>query len=188
MKFTTTTAAVTIATLATLSAAAPASEYNTFKHVAKRDSSATQVFNSINSWIGDVDAVNSFLDTVGVAGTGLAGSALASAAQTALNYAMDEPNELKIQSNLSNLSPAGQAAAAALQANFGNVISSLQAIIANPNDVDDTVIGSLEIINGARCNIVLPNLDILWPAAALASGAPGGVPTAEVPSVCSQLN
>ena len=63
------------------------------------------------------------------------------------------------------------------------MISSLQGIINAPGDADQ-VLGFLEIINDTRCNIVLPSLDVLWPAAADASGAPPNPPAAERPDAC----
>lgn len=180
MKFSTATLLLAISTI---SSAAPASLLARSDLAARSDSTAQQIFDSINAWINDVDNVNTFLDQAGADGSGLQGTALASAAQTALNNASDEPTQLGIQSNLSNLSSAGQAAVSALQNNFGNVKSSLAAIISNPSD-SGTVQGNLQIINGARCNIVLPSLDILWPAAAAASGATAVTFTAQRPDTC----
>ncbi len=89
------------------------------------------------------------------------------------------------ESSLSNLSPAATQAVQALSGSFGNVISSLQGLIASPSD-SRGVLGFLEIINGTRCDIVLLNLDILWLAAADASGKTPVNFNAEVPAVCSQ--
>jgi hypothetical protein len=159
--------------LAAVAAAAPT--------ISKRDASAQQIFDSINAWINDVSNVNAFLNQA----SSLSGQALADGANTALGFAMDEPVQLSIESSLSNLSPDGQNAVAALQGNFGNVISGLQGIIQAPDDAG-SVTGFLEIINDTRCNIVLPSLDILWPAAADASGAPPNPPPAQRPDACSQ--
>jgi hypothetical protein len=171
--------------LAAAATAAPTTSpgYLTFSDstLTKRDPTADQIFASINAWINDVHNVNQFLN---VAPT-LSPSDLAAQATTALGFANDEPTQLTIESDLSNLSDAGKQAVSALKGNFGNVITSLQGIIAAPGDAGQ-VLGFLEIINGVRCSIVLPSLDILWPAAADASGAPSGVPAAERPQACNQ--
>jgi hypothetical protein len=174
----------TLLTLALAAAATAAptipSPYLTFDTtLTKRDPTADQIFASINAWINDVHNVNQFLN---VAQT-LSPTDLATQATTALGFAQDEPSQLQIESDLSNLSDAGKQAVSALQGNFGNVVNSLQGIIAAPGDADQ-VLGFLEIINGVRCSIVLPSLDILWPAAADASGAPPNPPKAERPNAC----
>lgn len=147
----------------------------------RRQDSAASVQQSIQHWIDDVNSVNNFLDSA--VSLFPNPTALAAAATTALASAMDEPNELKILGAVPGLDSAGTSAVTKLGDNFSNVISALQAIIADPSDTDDTVIGSLEIINGDRCCIVLPQLDILWPAAASAAGAPPP-PPANVPASC----
>lgn len=173
-----------ILTVALAAAAAAAPTYNQFQHtstVAKRQFSGQQIFDSINAWINDVDNVNAFLNQAHT----LTGQDLADGATTALDFAMDEPVQLSIEGSLTNLSPDGQSAVAALQAQFGNVITGLQGIIADPNDTNG-VLGFLELINDTRCNTVLPSLDVLWPAAADASGAPPNPPPAQRPNACSQ--
>ena len=174
----------TILTVALAALATAVPTYNQFKHkpMPKRDASAQQIFDSINAWINDVDNVNAFLDQA----SGLSGQALADGANVALGFASDEPTQLTIESDLSTLSQDGLDAVSTLQAIFGNVISSLQGIIATPGD-QGQVTGFLEIINETRCNQVLPSLDKLWPVAADASGAPPNPPPAARPAACASI-
>jgi hypothetical protein len=153
--------------------------------IQKRDPTAQQIFDSINAWINNVDNVNAFLNEASDLLNANDGSLLP-AAQTALDNANDEPIQLEIQSDLSNLSAAGQGAVSALMGIFQTgVIDQLNAIVANPTD-PDTVNNAVNTINNARCNVVLPSLDILWPAAADASGAPPNPPPAQRENACSQ--
>jgi hypothetical protein len=185
-----TTLLSSFAALAALSTAAPTTSpaYNTFstRHtIQKRDPSAQQVLDSINAWINNVDNVNTFLNEAASLLAANDGSLLAQA-QMALDNASDEPTQLTILGDLSNLSSDGQGAVVALGAIFpSGVIANLNAIIGNPTD-PDTVNNAVAGINDARCNVVLPNLDILWPAAADASGAPSNPPSAQREDACSQ--
>jgi hypothetical protein len=111
---------------------------------------------------------------------------LQSGAQTALDNANDEPIQLSILSNVSNLDSSGTAAAQLLAEVFGNVITQLQNIINNPSD-SQTISTALHIINNTRCLNVLPAATNLWAAAASAVGAPPP-PPAGVPQACSNLN
>lgn len=178
-----------LAALTALSTAAPTTNpaYNKFTKVRiqKRDPTADQIFNSIDAWIMNVDNVNAFLNEASSLLAANDGSLLA-AAQTALDNASHEPIQLEIQSDLSNLSAAGQEAVSALQGIFQTgVLDQLNAIIANPTD-SDTVNDAVNAINNARCGTVLPSLDVLWPAAADASGAPSNPPPAQRENACSQ--
>ena len=141
---------------------------------------AEQITYSIEAWENDVDNVNAFLNSKAL---NLAGEDLKAAAQFALNYAQDEPTQLVIQCALPNLSQAGKAACATLQEVFGIVIDGLEGVIADP-DWEYTVRQNIDLINKTRCKSVLPNLDVLWSAAAKASGAKIYAPRAERPLAC----
>lgn len=178
-----------LAALTALSTAAPATNtaYAKFtkSRIQKRDPTADQIFNSINAWINNVDNVNTFLNEAASLLAANDGSLLP-AAQTALDNASDEPIQLQIQSDLSNLSADGQGAVSALMGIFQTgVLDQLSNIISNPTD-PDTVNNAVNTINNARCNVVLPSLDILWPAAADASGAPPNPPPAQRENACLQ--
>ena len=141
--------AAALALLTTIYRAAPT--YNTFEStLSRRESSSTDIFNSINAWIADADNVNAFLDIVGVSGTAVAGSALAAGAQIALNSPNNEPMQLMVESSISSVSPAGVQAAAMLNKNIANVISNLQLIIADLFRVG-SVLRVSDIIDGAWC-------------------------------------
>ena len=149
---------------------------------APNDATADEITYSIEVWEEDVDHVNAFLNTA----LSLTGAELAAAAQVALNFAQDEPVKLARECALPHLSQAGLAACATLQEDFGKVIIGLEGIIGDP-DYGYNVRQNLEIINEARCSIVLPNLDILWAAAARASGAKIHALKAERPEACQYL-
>ena len=189
MKLSLLTITITIAAAAfTVSIAHPSSGSSSYFTITscsntdvKGDPTAQQIFDSINSWINDVHNVNCFLNRA----VSLTGDDLVSGAQTALSFASNEPFQLAIESKLPNLSQEGKDAVAALQKNFGGVITSLDGIITDPNN-RGSVNGFFKTINTVRCNIVLPSLDALWPAAAKASGASPNRPRAERPNACSQ--
>jgi len=122
------------------------------------------VINSIVAWINDVDNVNSFLNKA----AGLSSGDLQSAAQTTLGFAQDEPTQLSILGSVvdpSNLD------VQTLQTVFGQVLTGLQNIIDNPDDVGQ-VHSNVDLINHVRCINVLPSASGLWTAAAAAVGAP----------------
>jgi hypothetical protein len=128
--------------------------------------SADMVVTAINKWNNDVGNVNSFLN---LAPSQTAGD-LQNAAEEALINANDEPTELNVLAGLGDaLGSDGQAAVLLLQETFGNVPSSLQAIIDDPGNADLVKV-KLQQINSARCCNVLPALDKLWPASANAVG------------------
>jgi len=150
------TAAATLLALTTLSSAAPATH-----HVRRQAPNAADVMNSVNSWTNDVNQVNSFLNTAST----LSGAGLAAAAQTAFGFASNEPVQLMFEAGLPGLSQAGMTAAADLMQVFQvGVLDQLQNIINDPNN-NDTVQESVDTINDTRCLRVLPDVDILWPAA-----------------------
>ena len=151
------TRAATLLALSTISSAAPAA-----RRVLRRQTpSGLDVIGSVNSWTDDVNNVNAFLNTAST----LSGNDLKAAAQTALGFASDEPVQLMLESGLPGLSQDGLTAAADLMQVFQvGVLDQLQNIIDNPTDTD-LVQASVDTINDTRCLRVLPDVDILWPAA-----------------------
>lgn len=127
------------------------------------DPSTQAVEDAINTWNVDVDGVNDFLNNA----PSLTGEALQQAAQIALELASNEPTQLGVLASITDFSNDQQYEGAVLnlQEIFGNVPSSLQNIVNNPNDAQ-SVATQLQQINGARCCNVLPDLDILWQDAA----------------------
>jgi hypothetical protein len=153
MKFTT---AVALFALTTLSSAAPAT-----RRVRRQAPSGLDVIGSVNSWTNDVIQVNSFLNTAST----LSGADLAAAAQTAFGFASDEPVQLMLEGGLPGLSQDGLNAASDLMQVFQvGVLDQLQNIINDPTNTD-LVQSSVDTINDTRCLRVLPDVDILWPAA-----------------------
>jgi len=133
------------------------------------------VIESIRSWISDVDNVNSFLNSA----SGLSGSDLQSAAQTALSFAQDEPTQLGV---LGSVVGPDNLDFQTLQTVFGQVIDKLQGIIDNPNDTG-LAHRNVDTINSVRCTNVLFSASGLWAAAAAAVGAPPP-PQADRPNAC----
>jgi hypothetical protein len=133
---------------------------------AKRQTgpSQDQVVAAINSWNSDVEMVNDFLNTPPVTGI-----AYANFASFTLGFANDEPNELMILASIPALSTDATNAIQNLKAVFSQVPTNLQDIINNQNDL--TIINQdIAKINQVRCCNVLPDVDILWTAAAIAEG------------------
>jgi hypothetical protein len=125
---------------------------------AKRQSgpSQNQVVAAIDNWNNDVTMVNSFLNTPPT--TGASYGALAS---STLGFAQDEPNELMILSMITGLPPDATNAIQNLMQVFGGVLTNLQDIINNQNDMN-VINTDIANINQIRCCHVLPNLDALW--------------------------
>ena len=138
---------------------------STMRH-AKRQScpSSDQVVAAIDSWNSDVVMVNSFLNT-----PPMTGAAYGNFASFTLGFAQDEPNELAILAGIPALATDATDAIANLMQVFGGVLTNLQDIINNQNDLD-IINADIANINQIRCCNVLPDLDILWPAAADAEG------------------
>lgn len=132
------------------------------KRQTSTDPSTSAVENAINAWNIDVDAVNLFLNNA----LSQPSSQLVQLAQSTLQRAQDEPNQLSVLASISDFSNDGQYQGAVLNLKevFGNVPASLQNIIDNP-DVDN-VQTQLQQINNVRCCNVLPDLGILWQDAA----------------------
>jgi hypothetical protein len=167
--------AVVLAALAACSLALPSTP-----RFSKRQAGPTQdqVVTAIDSWNTDVAMVNSFLNTPST--TGAEYGALA---QTTLGFASDvrpsiacispvnankasqDPNELMILASIPGLADDATAAIANLMGVFGNVLNALQSIIDNQNNLNQINIEIGEI-NQVRCCSVLPDLDVLWTAAA----------------------
>jgi hypothetical protein len=141
--------------------------------------SETDVENSINQWIFDVDQVNAFLNQAAAGSL----SDVAGAAASTEQIALDEPVQLGILSGVQGLSDAANNAVQLLQQVFGNVPTDLQNIVNDPSP--DNVQTQLASINSVRCQNVLPALAILWPAAAAAVGAPPPPPPG-LPNACNQ--
>jgi hypothetical protein len=170
--------AATLLALTTLSSAAPAT-----RHVRRQAPSSLDVMNSVNSWTNDVNQVNSFLNTA----LNLSGTDLASAAQTAFGFASDEPVQLMLESGLPGLSQDGLDAASDLMQVFQiGVLDQLQNIISNPTDTD-LVQDSVDTINDTRCLRVLPDVDILWPAAFAAVNISTPPPPAQRENACATI-
>lgn len=137
------------------------------------------VFNSINQWIQDVDSVNNFLNT---AASLPDPTAFAAATK---QIALNEPVQLGILSSVPGLSNQANQAVLLLEEVFGNVPTDLQNIVDDPapSNVQEQIL----LINNARCLNVLPALDILWPAAAAAVGAPVPPPVNR-PAACATIS
>lgn len=94
------------------------------------------VFDSINSWISDVDAVTAFLN----AAPGLTGTTeIQNGAVNALMAAFDEPTQLSILQGTPGLSAAGQNAATILSQVFPSIPNDLIDIANNPGNLQADV-------------------------------------------------
>ena len=94
------------------------------------------VFNSINKWISDVDAVTAFLN----AAPGLTDTTdIQNGAVNALTAAFDEPTQLSILQGTPGLSAAGQNAAAILNQVFPTIPNDLIDIANNPGNLQADV-------------------------------------------------
>jgi hypothetical protein len=149
-----------------------------FSHTSAQPSEQ-DVVNSINQWISDVDNVNNFLNVA--ASLSDPTGAAANTKQTSL----DEPVQLGILSSVPGLSDQANNAVLLLQEVFINVPNDLQSIVDDPSP--SNVQTQLASINNVRCLNVLPALDILWPAAAAAVGAPAP-PPANRPIACATIS
>jgi hypothetical protein len=129
---------------------------------AKRQTgpSQDQVVAAIDSWNSDVAMVNAFLNTPPTTG-----SSYGNFASFTLGFAQDEPNELMILSMITGLSTDATNAIQNLMEVFGGVLTNLQDIINNQNDIN-VINTDISNINQIRCCNVLPDLDVLWTDAA----------------------
>jgi hypothetical protein len=151
---------------------------------AKRQSgpSQDQVVAAIDSWNSDVAMVNSFLNTPPTTG-----ASYGDFASFTLGFAQDEPNELMILSMITGLSTDATNAIQNLMQVFGGVLTNLQDIINNQNDLN-VINADIANINQIRCCHVLPDLDVLWTAAADDEGVSNLVNLAVPrPNACATL-
>ena len=112
------------------------------------------VATAIVQWANDINTVNDFLQGGGTD------------AQTALNAAQDEPNQLDILSNVNGLSLAGLFAADRLAANFPSIPNNLENLIGGADDLTSVVTA----ITYNRCCTVLPAIATLFQESANAVG------------------
>lgn len=137
------------------------------------------VIETITTWLGDIDTVNLFLERA----AGLDSSDLKIEAQIAWTRAEDEPVQLGNLKDLRGLSKTGQEAASELANVFSAIPGNLTDIIVHAGS-SSIVKEDLANINYLRCNVVLPDIDILWLAAAeLANWT--AVPTVPRPTTCT---
>ncbi|KUJ10143.1 uncharacterized protein LY89DRAFT_787774 [Mollisia scopiformis] len=119
---------------------------------------------SINKWNGDITIVNEFLNSVGSSSTPSAD------AMPVLATALDEPVQLMfLTSMIASDATAAMYASNTLIQMFGQVPEALMNIVAANND-PTIVAANVATINNVRCNVVLPNIGVLW--------AQGGFPNA----------
>lgn len=136
------------------------------------------VIETITTWLGDIDSVNFFLERA----ADLSTKDLEAEAQIAWTRAEDEPVQLGALKALPGLSKAGRDAATNLANVFPAVPGNLTDIIVHAGD-KKIVRNDLKDINDLRCNVVLPDIDILWAAAADLAKWPA-VPTVPRPTTC----
>ncbi|KAJ3008479.1 hypothetical protein HKX48_008504 [Thoreauomyces humboldtii] len=128
--------------------------------------STSAVQTAINNWNNDVINVNSFLNSAASIVDSGDTQSLIDAAQTALNFATDEPTNLATLAAICDVQlPSGQdpysQAVATLQRVFPDVPARLQDIINNAGDAS-IVHGDVDGINQDRCCFVLPSVDTLF--------------------------
>lgn len=106
-------------------------------------SNAQQVTASIDSWLKDIETVNTFVDTAG----GLKSNAeISQAATTAFTAAQGEGTNNDALAKLVKLDAAGLAANQALPAQFNIIGPAINDTISNPGNLQK----NLDAINGAR--------------------------------------
>ena len=145
--------------------------------------SAQDVVNALNTWLTDVKNVNSFLND---APNEAPGSNLGGLARGALNNAMDEPTQLGTLACIPALTDAAEAAITSAANGFmTNVLQPLMDIVVNSAD-QDAITADLQQINVFRCCTLLPDLDVLWTAAATDEGVADQVDlTVPRPDACA---
>ncbi|CZR65031.1 uncharacterized protein PAC_14931 [Phialocephala subalpina] len=162
MKF---TSSIVLAALASLSSASP---------IFQRQQETAQ--DSINKWNQDITIVNQFLNTVGNSATP------SSDAVPVLATALDEPVQLMFLTAM--IAPGATAATDAsntLMEMFGQVPEALMNIV-NANNDPTVVAMNVNTINTVRCNVVLPNIGVLWAQGGFANAGSITVPLG--PAVC----
>ena len=146
------------------------------------------VINAIDEWNTDVDTVNDFLDN----DVQLTGTALQDAARNALDFANNEPVQLEIFACIAGITggtnnPDVNALMNLMKVFEPGVINQLLNIIQNPNN-NNVVQNAVDRINQVRCCNVLPDLDVLWLAAAETEGIVGQVNTdVPRPNACANI-
>ncbi|KAH8763009.1 hypothetical protein F5882DRAFT_383656 [Hyaloscypha sp. PMI_1271] len=168
MKFCT---SIILALASTLITASPVS-------LSKRAPNADAVLATINQWLNDISRVNAFLNT-------LANNDPNAAADGAMafTFASDEPIQLAaLNSLLLPTDTAGLNAVGILTQVFPMVPAAFMAI-ANSGGDQDVISAQVNIINSVRCATVLPQIGVLFNAAAGDNGlGPQATPTG--PLVC----
>ncbi|ORX93547.1 hypothetical protein BCR34DRAFT_499814 [Clohesyomyces aquaticus] len=147
---------------------------------AKRQTATPDIAGAITQWNLDVQTVNTFLNHA----IGQSQMDLLIAARNALNFASDEPNELMILAMSQGLADNALAAIQDLMNVFGNVPTAIQSVIDNPDA--GNVATQVGVINQVRCCNVLPDLNVLWTAAAADAGVVGQVNlVVPLPNACN---
>ncbi|KAK7999313.1 hypothetical protein PG990_011913 [Apiospora arundinis] len=143
---------------------------------SSKQPSAAEATGAIRDWLADVNTVNAFVDN--------AARASSSAAAHALQFAKNEPNDLKVLSRICGVTDAYTRAVQDLGQVFGGVLTNLQAIVDNPAAAPKAA----ATINRIRCCNVLKDLDVLWREAAESYGVVGQVQTSVPrPGACAAV-
>ena len=147
--------------------------------------STQMVLSALQTWNTDVNNVNNFLN---VEPTDTLGADLEGLAKGALNNAMDEPLELGILACIPALSTAAENAITSAANGFmTNVLMPLMDITVNGANGPQVTADLLQI-NTFRCCTLLPDLDVLWPAAADDEGISNQVNTVVPrPNACATI-
>ncbi|KAH8588344.1 hypothetical protein B0O99DRAFT_693627 [Bisporella sp. PMI_857] len=137
----------------------------------------------ISKWLGDIESVNKFVDTVGSV-TDL--EVISSMAATAFVAAQDEGASNTILQQDVTLDASGQAAAKALLGQFNIIGPAINDTIFNPGNVKK----NLNAINGARCPPpqgagAISQEGAVQAAAALAVGIT--IPPPQTPAACAAV-
>ncbi|PMD32382.1 hypothetical protein L207DRAFT_640176 [Hyaloscypha variabilis F] len=166
MKFSTT---IILALASTLITASPLP-------ISKR--SPDSVLATINQWLNDISRVNAFLNTLALNDPNAAADGA-----SALQFANDEPVQLSaLAAVLSPTDTVGQNAVATLMQVFPMVPAAFTVIAESGGD-QSVVEAQVGIINSVRCATVLPQIGVLFNAAAADNGlGPQDTPTG--PLVC----
>lgn len=134
--------------------------------------SQQDVLSALETWNSDVENVNTFLNGVAADTDPLS---LEGLARGALDNAMDEPLELGILACIPGLTDdAENAITSAADGFMNNVLVPLMDIVVNGANTPQVDADVLQI-NTFRCCTLLPDLDVLWLAAAEDEGIVGQV-------------
>jgi hypothetical protein len=177
---------VSASILALVASAAAAPSSNSLRHAKRQiggpgvgpvctstvQPSQEDVLSALQTWNNDVINVNNFLNFVS---TNTDVSTLGGLAQGALDNAMDEPLELGILACIPGLTDdAENAITSAANGFMDNVLDPLMDIVVNGAN-SALVNADVLQINTFRCCTLLPDLDVLWLAAAEDEGLVGQV-------------